>query len=306
MEIKKNRKGCFWRQLIILLAAVFLFITGCGGKGNKAGQKSVIIPSADGKETLGGNNLTVDISHPDMGYIMVKYEGSASKLYVQLAGPDQTQYKYFIEPSPDYVTLPLTQGSGEYFLSIYENVGRDNYSPVLSQTMQVELSSEFAPFLCPSQYVDFTMDSEAVRYARELTEGIEDDLEKVQTIYRWVVRNLTYDYDKAVNVSTGYLPDIDRTLKSKTGICFDYAALMAAMQRSLGIPTKLNIGYLTGDIYHAWVSVYLDETGWIDNLIQFNGSEWAMMDPTVASSSGNQEVKGLASDDANYITRYVR
>ena len=31
-----------------------------------------------------------------------------------------------------------------------------------------------------------------------------------------------------------------------------------------------------------------------------------MMDPTVASSGGTGEVEELASDDANYIVRYVR
>ena len=39
------------------------------------------------------------------------------------------------------------------------------------------------------------------------------------------------------------LPSVDETLKTKKGICFDYAALMTAMLRSQGIPTKLEIGY---------------------------------------------------------------
>lgn len=266
----------------------------------------MIIPAADGKKTLETENLTVDISHLDLGYFMVKYTGSAAKLYVQLVGPDQEEYKYFLEPSQEYVTLPLTAGSGEYYLCAYENIGGEQYSPILSQLLQVELANEFAPFLCSNQYVKFTEDSEALQLAAELTAEISDNLEKVQQIYRWVVRNIEYDYDKAVNVSTGYLPDVDHTMKSKKGICFDYAALMAAMLRSLGIPTKLNIGYLTGDIYHAWISVYLDETGWVDNLIEFDGNDWKMMDPTVASSAGNQQAKDMASDDANYIVRYVR
>ena len=118
--------------------------------------------------------------------------------------------------------------------------------------------------------------------------------------------NIEYDYEKAVNVSTGYLPDIDVTLKTKKGICFDYAAMMTAMLRSQGIPTKLEIGYLTEDVYHSWISVYLEETGWVDNLIEFNGTDWELMDPTVASSSGSQEVEDMASDETNYIVRYVR
>ena len=98
----------------------------------------------------------------------------------------------------------------------------------------------------------------------------------------------------------------DKTFKTKKGICFDYAAMMTAMLRSLGIPTKLEIGYLTENVYHSWISVYLEEVGWVDNLIKFNGTDWKLMDPTVASSSGSQEVENMAADKNNYIVRYVR
>lgn len=291
----------------MLFLCCLLCLTACGGqKGGQSGSRTMIVPAADGKKTLETENLIVDISHLDLGYLMVKYTGSSSKLYVQLVGPDETEYKYFMEPSEAYVTLPLTAGDGEYYLCAYENIGGEQYSPILSQLLQVELTDEYAPFLCSNQYVNFTQDSEAVALAAELTADITENLEKVQQVYQWVVRNIEYDYEKAVTVSTGYLPDVDQTLKTKTGICFDYAALMTAMLRSLGIPTKLNIGYLTEDLYHAWISVYLDETGWVDNIIQFNGTDWEMMDPTVASSAGNQTAKDMASDDANYIVRYTR
>lgn len=293
-------------MLVSMLMMVICFLSGCGGKDASSGGKRVIIPSADGKETFAAENLTVDISHVDLGYMMVQYTGSSEKLFVQLVGPDQTEYKYFMEPSEEYVTMPFTAGDGEYYLCIYENVGDDQYSPILSQMLTLELSNEFGPFLCSNQYVDFTMDSQAVVQAEEMTAEIADELEKVQEIYRWVIRNIEYDYEKAVNVSTGYLPDIDVTLKTKKGICFDYAAMMTAMLRSQGIPTKLEIGYLTEDVYHSWISVYLEETGWVDNLIEFNGTDWELMDPTVASSSGSQEVEDMASDETNYIVRYVR
>ena len=37
--------------------------------------------------------------------------------------------------------------------------------------------------------------------------------------------DVTYDEDKAATVETGYLPDIDETLSTGKGICFDYAGL---------------------------------------------------------------------------------
>ena len=41
--------------------------------------------------------------------------------------------------------------------------------------------------------------------------------------YTYVTEHITYDYDKADSVEAGYLPDVDETLQSGTGICFDYA-----------------------------------------------------------------------------------
>ena len=55
------------------------------------------------------------------------------------------------------------------------------------------------------------------------------DVDALQAIYDYVTENLTYDYDLADTVESGYLPDVDATLESKKGICFDYAALTAAM-----------------------------------------------------------------------------
>ena len=75
-----------------------------------------------------------------------------------------------------------------------------------------------------------------------------------------------------------------RTLSTGKGICFDYAALMTAMLRSQGIPTKLEIGY-SGEVYHAWISTYIDEIGWVDNVIQFDGKSWSLIDPTLAASN---------------------
>ena len=45
-------------------------------------------------------------------------------------------------------------------------------------------------------------------------------------VYNYVVQNITYDKQLAASVKSGYLPVLDTVLAKKTGICFDYAALM--------------------------------------------------------------------------------
>ena len=108
----------------------------------------------------------------------------------------------------------------------------------------------------------------------------------------------------AKTVKSGYLPVLDAVLEKKSGICFDYAALMTGMLRSQGIPCKLVVGY-AGQAYHAWISVWSEETGWVEGIIYFNGSAWQRMDPTFASS-GKQSasIMSYIGDGTNYSAKY--
>ena len=106
-------------------------------------------------------------------------------------------------------------------------------------------------------------------------------------------------------MKAGYLPDLDETLKTKTGICFDYAALLTAMLRSLSIPTRLAIGY-SGDVKHAWIDVYIESVGWVEKVAQFDGNEWKFMDPTFDSVGKDSEaIREYIGDASNYTLQYV-
>ena len=138
----------------------------------------------------------------------------------------------------------------------------------------------------------------------EISAGATDQLGVVSAVYNYVVTNLTYDTAKASSVQSGYLPNVDVVLAQKKGICFDYAALMTAMLRSQDIPTKLVVGY-TGNLYHAWINVYLDGQGWVDNIIYFDGNSWKLMDPTFASSANqSKEIMQYIGNGANYKAKY--
>jgi len=100
-----------------------------------------------------------------------------------------------------------------------------------------------------------------------------NDEEKVDAIFDWVVDNLTYDKELAKTVESGYLPDLEVTMKTKKGICFDYCALFSAMLRAQGIPTKLVIGKVQPEgITHSWSQVYLDgKWKWMDTTMDGKG-----------------------------------
>ena len=98
---------------------------------------------------------------------------------------------------------------------------------------------------------------------------------------------------------------VDDILAAKKGICFDYAAVMTAMLRSQNIPCKLVVGY-AGTIYHAWIDVYVDGTGWIAGAIRFDGKDWTLMDPTfVSSGKRSPSIMEYVTTDSNYSQKYA-
>ena len=79
---------------------------------------------------------------------------------------------------------------------------------------------------------------------------------------------------------------------------------MTAMLRSQGVPCKLIVGY-AGDVYHAWINVWTENSGWVDGAIFFDGRVWKRMDPTFASSgSQSSSIMDYISRDTNYTVKY--
>lgn len=280
-------------------------VKSSGTKGKRNHTSKVLSPEAPGIVVLGSSPLTIDISNKDQGYVTALYTGTAAKANIQITGPDNITYKYFIYTPNESVTLPLTGGNGSYTIAAYENIVDNKYASLYKETIDVSLESEFLPYLYPNQYVDFNAETKAVATASEIVKDMPTDLEAVSAIYHYIIKNIVYDDEKAKNVKSGYLPNVDETLESKKGICFDYAALTAAMLRSQNIPTRLEIGY-SGKIYHSWISVYIKDIGWIDRLIEFTGDGWTRMDPTFASSNNNnKKILKYIGDGSNYTLQYL-
>lgn len=302
-------------HLSYLLIAIFcLLLGGCSGSSSASRKEhsgpprdstpKVLTPSADGVTVYQNDFASIDASNTSQGYVMVKYNGTNEKVKLRITCPDQSCYTYLISDRGAYDTFPLTAGNGSYALQVLENVAGDTYTVSLAQSINVSIEDEFLPFLYPNQYVNFHTDSKAVSKGSDLAKDTYSDLDVVQNIYNYVIKNISYDTAKAQNVSYGYVPDIDDTLSSKKGICFDYAALMTSMLRSQNIPTKLEVGY-SGDAYHAWISTYIDDKGWVDDIIQFNGDTWQIMDPTLAATNDSAAVKKYIGDGSHYVVKYT-
>lgn len=261
--------------------------------------------------TAGEGAFTADIAVIDTtnaadGYIVLTYTGTNEKVKFQIGGPDEVTCTYLVSEYHAPIVYPLTGGNGAYTFTLLEALDAVNnkYYIAASHAEDVTLNDELAPFLTPNVYVNFTEDSASVAKGVELAEGCHTDLNVIENIYHHVTTNVTYDTEKAKSVPYGYIPVPDETLSAGKGICFDYASLMTAMLRSQRIPTRLEVGY-AGEIYHAWISCYVAEIGWVDNIIEFNGENWSLMDPTLAANNSSGAVQEYIGDGSTYVVKYT-
>ncbi|MDR1028743.1 MAG: transglutaminase-like domain-containing protein [Clostridiales Family XIII bacterium] len=262
----------------------------------------VLVCEAPGANTFEGNGGTVDYSHANDGYIMVKYDGENPKVKLQITFPGSEPYTYDLRTNVGFEAFPLSLGSGSYDVGVFTNVEGDKYAQAAKQTITAEITDEFAPFLRPNQYIFYAPESDAVAKAQEVCAGSKSDLGATEKIFLYVIDSVAYDFDKAATVQSGYVPNVDETLGTGKGICFDYASLTSAMLRSQNIPCRLVIGY-AGAAYHAWIRVYSRETGEVASMIEFHGGEWARMDPTFAAS-GDKADPNVIGDGTNYNPLY--
>lgn len=260
------------------------------------------IEAADKKEN---QYCVIDCSKVEEGFVKVQYTKQTKKrLKARVTGPDHVVYTYDLKQGKTEV-FPLSAGNGSYQVNVYQNISGKSYAQVIAHSFTVKMNDKFGPFLKPNQFVNYTSKSKVVKKAKTLTKGEKDPVEKVKKIYEYVTENFKYDKKKAATVQSGYLPNVDLVLKEKKGICFDYAAVMAAMLRSRNVPTKMVVGYC-GTAYHAWLNIYTEESGWVDGMVFFNGKTWKLIDPTLASSAQSRKaIKKYIEDPSHYKAKYL-
>ena len=265
----------------------------------------IITPTADGVKVYSNGDALIDASNSSQGYLMIKLKKAMSGSYRILVNADDinVRYTFQLNNSGNYEVIPITEGSGSYTVSVLKVTSAGKGTVMFKQALSVSVSDSFLPFLTPNQFCMYNSGSSCVALSSTLCGGNKDTIAKTAAIYDYVINNISY-VSTAENGANGYIPLPDTVLANKSGICFDYASLMSAMLRSQRIPTKLDVGY-SGEVYHAWISCYVDEVGWVDGIIKFDGRHWSLMDPTLAASNSAANVKKYVGDGSNYTTKYT-
>lgn len=124
----------------------------------------------------------------------------------------------------------------------------------------------------------FVLESPYIRHQLSLAQYAEDSFvsgrdlrEALMSLNSRIYEEFTYDPD----VTTTATPVLE-VLASKRGVCQDFAHLMIACIRALGLPARYVSGYmetlpppgqeklLGADATHAWVAAFIPGWGWLE------------------------------------------
>ena len=302
--------------ICLLVSSVFVCFASCGDGGVTAEAETgsgtssedsgarYEVPEFKGAQfhedsAEGNDEVLVDTSRSSKGFFGIHCT-SDKKIKVQVFKDDET-YTYDVVTGKDQI-YPFQLGDGSYTIKVMKNIADTKYSELYATSVNVSLDSQFEPFLRPSQYADYTQDSECVKKADELAAQAADANEFITNVFNYVCKNIKYDKSKAETVQSGYIPVPDEIMDSGKGICFDYASLAASMLRSHGIPTKIIFGYVApNDLYHAWNMFYTEESGWTTVEFTVNPDDWNRIDLTFSANGANADFIG---DGTNYVEAY--
>lgn len=122
-----------------------------------------------------------------------------------------------------------------------------------------------------------------------------DDGDRSRAIYAWITGHIQYDIDNmfAINFYADSTDKINKALKTRKGICENYATLFASLCNRTGIPAVVVVGYtkqkgFVDYIPHAW------------SVARVKG-EWRIYDPTWGSGyiQDNKFIRKLNNDYFN-------
>jgi transglutaminase-like putative cysteine protease len=178
----------------------------------------------------------------------VRYQRESSTLIVDTERPDSSGLNY-------RVTSVLPRFTAEQL-----------------QTATAPPPPDLAPYLALP--IDFSL--RASQTASQVTRNATTPYDKARELQDWFAINGGFTY--SLDVPSGHGESaIDVFLTEKQGYCEQFAGTFAAMARSLGIPSRVAVGFTPGETdpsdptafvvrgenAHAWPEVWLSDYGWV-------------------------------------------
>jgi hypothetical protein len=118
----------------------------------------------------------------------------------------------------------------------------------------------------------------------------------VLAIESWLRQTGGFRYDETPPHTTGP-PLVAFLTRTKAGYCQHFAGAMAAMLRTLGIPSRVAVGFTSGLNDHGtWVVTDHDAHAWVE--VWFAGLGWIPFDPTPGRGTFGGRYSFASSSDA--------
>jgi len=132
--------------------------------------------------------------------------------------------------------------------------------------------------------------------AHLLTNTIDNQVEKVRSIYSWIALHITYD---SAALSTGKVPDQspEAILQRRSAVCEGFARLFVSMCQSVDIESRMIKGFVheEGATFefpnHAWNSVLID-------------GKWRLLDVTWGGLYYQTALQGNATKPLNQLNAF--
>ena len=161
------------------------------------------------------------------------------------------------------------------------------FTPQLSALRMQQALAPPPEIAGPMTSVPGNRPSVITRIAEEVTAGATTDYDRMVKLQSWFRSTGGFSYSLEPQPGSG-IEQLARFITTdKSGYCEQFAAAMAVMARTLGVPARVVVGFLapeqlddgsyryTSDDLHAWPEMY------------FGGSGWVRFEPTPAARTGN-------------------
>lgn len=213
--------------------------------------------------TKGGVSLQAVPAVTETGSVVLTGTTDAAKLKL-LTDKDgkQTWREIALDNGGFSEEVWLTEGAGVYKLAVMVHIGERKYR--YGPTVTVRNTAAVNKYLVPARHIE-SNDPAITALAAKITAGKETDRAKARAVYDWVAGNIKYDYAKYGRHQNGdYENEYGArcALQTGKGVCYDYAALTAALGRAAGLQVKLVNGQAVSGAssgFHAWNEIYLAE-----------------------------------------------
>jgi transglutaminase-like putative cysteine protease len=137
--------------------------------------------------------------------------------------------------------------------------------------------------------------------AAKLADSGETGADLASAVGGWVHRRMSYGFDR-----TGVRTTAGQALAAGHGVCQDYAHLMLALCRLLGIPARYVSGHLVGDGgTHAWVEVLQPVSGHAVEIVAWDPTHDRPVDLRYLTVAVGRDYRDVAPVSGTYCGRHA-